>query len=144
MLYVTFRKVCDSNLHYKPVAHTHVKRWRIVSKLCMEQASSVLVNKLHGNRQCEHSYEQTAAVQTGTMLNWRLNLFKMAHKKQFVLSVFLKGSKMAETCCFQFNVLNNYTNSFQSTALDRFTIFQIAKQSWRLKKKYFGLPVRLK
>jgi Txe/YoeB family toxin of Txe-Axe toxin-antitoxin module len=49
-----------SNLHYKPVAHTHVKRWRIVSKMCLEQASSVLVNKLHGNKQFEHSYEARA------------------------------------------------------------------------------------
>jgi uncharacterized membrane-anchored protein len=74
-----------SNLHYKPIAHTHVKRWRIVSKMCLEQASSVLVNKLHGNRQCKHSYEQTADVQTGAILNWRINLFKMAHKKQFYI-----------------------------------------------------------
>jgi hypothetical protein len=99
MLYVNFRNVCDSNMHYKPVTHTHARKkviWRIVSKTCLEQASSVLVNKLHGNRQCEHSYEQTAAVQTGAILNWRVNLFKMAHKKQFILSVFLIGSKMAE------------------------------------------------
>jgi hypothetical protein len=37
--------------------------------MCLEQASGELVNKLHGNKQFEHSYEQTAAVQTGAILN---------------------------------------------------------------------------